>query len=90
MRLIDADNFIKWVYEQKMTVEQEGMALGIAIHIDSLPIIEAIPISWIKERIKWCEVNNERKAAGIYDTLLLEWEEYNYLNKLKKERNNGQ
>ena len=72
MRLIDADNFIKWVYEQKMTVEQEGMALGIAIHIDSLPIIEAIPISWIKSYVL-----STGKAILPFSAMINEWRRIN-------------
>ena len=81
MRLIDADAII---YDER----EEGVLSVTEYDIDNMPTIEAIPISWIKERIKWCEENGQRKAAGIHATLLWEWDECNYLNKLKEKREN--
>lgn len=75
MRLIDADDLKDW--SEIVPLTDDG---GIDINdfdekLESMPTVDAIPIDYIKDTIKWAEHNSSMEYAYYLYHLLRVWAE---------------
>lgn len=75
MRLIDADALKDW--SEIVPLTDDG---GIDINdfeekLESMPTVEAIPVSWIQETMQLAETVGAEKYAELLGVLLDDWAE---------------